>query len=480
MFFRQMKYEWRNLEADRTPLAVALLLGAAIAYGAFNGSQWVDFQKRTIAAALAEESQRLAGIRLEIPRIDAGEKEVTAYADPRLPQSLGRNMGVRYAVMPPSALGALAIGQSDLYPSYFKVSTNSKQTFLNSDEIENPVHLLAGRFDLAFVILYLFPLVILAFSYNLVSAEKEAGTLALTLSQPMSLRRVVMTKVTVRALFIGMLAVLLSIAGVAMGGADLAADGSWLRLLYWIAVTAAYGAFWFALAIAVNALGRSSATNALALAGLWLLFVVVIPSVLNVAVKAAYPVPSRVELIQSIRVAGQEATRKGSQLLARYLEDHPELAPPQKESGGAPDYGTLLVAVNEETERAVQPVLDRFDTQVASQQRLVDRFRYLSPAIVAQSAFNDLAGSSAHRYGHFLAQADQYHRRWREFLVPRILKKEKLSAADIDRLPSFTYREEDTGSVVSRLHVALLGLLAPLALVAIPSAASLRRYPVAG
>jgi ABC-2 type transport system permease protein len=70
---------------------------------------------------------------------------------------------LKLAAMRPAATGALAIGQSDLYPYYFKISTNSKETFANNDEIENPVHLLAGRFDLAFVIVYLLPLVILAF-----------------------------------------------------------------------------------------------------------------------------------------------------------------------------------------------------------------------------------------------------------------------------------------------------------------------------
>ena len=478
MLFRLMKYEWRNLSADRTPLTIALLLGLALAYGAWNGSQWVNFQRTAIHSVLREEQERLQGVRAEIPKIESGEIKASPFTDLRLPQALGRGPGARYVVMPPSALGALAVGQSDLYPYYFKVTTGSKQTFLNSDEIENPVHLLAGRFDLAFVLLYLFPLVILACSYNLISAEKEGGTLALALSQPVTLPALVMAKLLPRVALVMTLAVLLPLAGVAMGGTNLSADGAGVRLVFWMAITAAYGAFWFALAVAVNALGRSSATNAMALAGLWLMFVVVIPSVLNVAVKAAYPVPSRVDLIQATRVAGDAATRQGSKLLARYLEDHPEMAPVEK--GGVPDFGTIQVAVSESTERAVQPVLDRFDAQVAGQQRIVDRFRYLSPAIVAQSAFNDLAGASAHRYSHFLAQADQYHRQWREYFVPRILRKVKLSAADLDQLPTFRYREEELSDIASRLRIALLGLLIPVLLVAFPAWRWLGRYPVAG
>ncbi len=478
MLLSLMKYEWRNLNADRTPLTITLLLGVALAYGAWNGSQWVSFQRSTIQSALQEETERLRGVRNEIPKVDAGEIKVSPFTDPRLPQALGRGPGARYAVMPPSALGALAVGQSDLYPYYFKVTTGSKQTFLNSDEIENPVHLLAGRFDLAFVLLYLFPLVILACSYDLVSAEKEGGTLALALSQPITLSALTMAKVLPRVALVMTLAVLLPFAGVVLGGADLAADGAVERLLFWMAVTVAYGSFWFALAVAVNALGRSSATNAMALAGLWLLFVVVIPSVLNVAVKVAYPVPSRVELIQATRVAGDAATRQGAQLLARYLEDHPEMAPAER--GGIPDFGTVQVAVSEATERAVQPVLDRFDAQVAGQQRIVDRFRFLSPAIVAQSAFNDLAGASAQRYSHFLAQADEYHRQWRGYFVPRILRKVKLSAADLDQLPTFRYREEDLSDVAGRLQIALLGLLIPTLLVVFLGWRWLGRYPIAG
>ncbi len=480
MSSRILKYEWRNASADRTPLAIALLLGLAIAFGAYNGSRWVDFQNQTLRAALAEERTRLDAIREQIPQLESGEKKVPPFTDPRLPQSFGRNLGTRYVTLPPAPLASLAIGQSDLHPYYFRVSINSKDTFLNNDEIENPIHLLAGRFDLAFVFLYLFPLVILAFSYNLISAEKETGTLALALSQPVSLARLVAAKISLRAMFVLALAASLSIAGVAIGGADLGAPDAPLRLLLWVVTAALYGGFWFALAIAVNTLGRGSATNAIALAGCWLLFLIVIPSVLNVAVKAAHPVPSRVELIQAIRAAGEDSTRQGSQLLARYLEDHPELAPPESKPGTPPDFSYLQVALNDAIEKKVQPVLETFERQLAHQRQLVDRFRYLSPAIVAQSAFDDLAGSSGHRYMHFLAQVDTYHRRWRQFFIPRILKKQPLSAGDLDHLPIFIYKEEETYAVVSRLSFDLFGLAFAFAAISILALRKLRSYPVAG
>ena len=479
MTLRLMRFEWRNLCGDRTPLLIALLLGACIVYGAANGSRWVRFQGETIDAAVEEERERLAGIRNDIPKLDTGEKKVTPFTDPRLPQSFGRTVGLKLAAMRPAATGVLAIGQSDLYPYYFKISTNSKETFANNDEIENPVHLLAGRFDLAFVIVYLLPLVILAFSYNLVSAEKESGTLALTLSQPVTLSRVVLAKVGLRALFILALAALVPLAGVVAGGVDVTAEGALPRLLLWIAVTGVYGAFWFGLAIAVNAAWKSSATNAIVLASLWLLIVLLIPAMLNLAVNSAYPVPSRVEMIQAIRTAGDEATRQGSQLLARYLEDHPELAP-ARGGDSAPDFATLLIAVNDATERKVRPVLEEFERQVANRQKMVDGLRYVSPAIAAQMAFNDLAGSSSQRYRHFVAQVDEYHRQWRAFFVPRIMAKQKIAVADLDRLPTFEFHEEQTGAVARRVRDGIVGMFLPGLVLMIPALRSLRRYRVAG
>jgi ABC-2 type transport system permease protein len=439
----------------------------------------VNFQKQAIASAQAEEQERLDSIRKDIPKIVDGSLKVSPFQDPRMPATVGRSTGVRYAILPPAPLAALAIGQSDLYPYYFKVTTGSSQTFMTNDEIEHPVHLLAGRFDLAFVVLFLYPLVILAFSYNLISGEKESGTLALMLSQPVSLGKLVLAKILLRAGFLIVLSIVLGLVGIAIGGADFQVPGALTRLLFWILITSAYGAFWFALAVAVNAFGKSSAANAIVLAGLWLLFVVVTPSLLNIVVEAAHPAPSRVEMIQAIRTAGDTASRQGSQLLARYLEDHPELAPPQEAGkGGPPDFATLQVAVSDATDRSVKPVLDQFEGQIAAQQNLVDRLRYLSPAIVAQSALNDIAGSGAQRYGHFTSQVNAFHVKWREYFFPRTLKKEMFTVDDVAGIPAFVYREESIESLAGRLAGSVAGLLVPVVVVALFSFLALRRFTV--
>jgi len=477
MVTRIMRHEWRLLGADRTLWVVVPLLAAIIGYGVYNGALWVRFQERTLRAAGEEEAGRHARAKAEIAEIERRGKQVQPFLDPRSAAVASGRAGVRYAAMPPAPLAALAVGQSDLYPYYFKVTRQSRQTFVSNDEIENPANLLSGRFDLAFVIIYLYPLLILALAYNLLSAEREQGTLAMMLSQPVALRTVALGKAGARALVVLLVAVGFSLAGFLLVGADLARGDVWWRLLLWVAVVALYGAFWFALAVAVNAWGKSSASNALMLAGLWLLFVLLVPSLLNVAVTAAYPVPSRVEMIQATRRASAEATARGSQVMARYFEDHPELA-----GDGAPDFNdfyTRSLALQEETERLVGPVTDYFDRQVLGQQVLVDRFRFLSPAVVTQAALNDLAGTSAERYRHFLSQVGAYHQSWKAYFAPRIVSKASLRPEDYDRAPAFAFREEPAAAVAARASVGGAGLLVATLLVAAAAVAALRRYRLA-
>jgi ABC-2 type transport system permease protein len=464
MLSRIATHEWRIMAAESTPWMILLLLALAIGYGVANGLHWVAFQQVTLRHAFDEEAQRYAGLTQQVVEIDAGRQKAP-FNDPRMPAAAGRLLASRYAAMPPLPLAALSIGQSDLVPYYFKVSTASTESVLTTNEIENPHRLLAGRFDLSFVVIYLFPLLIIGLGYNVISAEREQGTLALLLSQPVPLRTFIAAKVAVRAGLVVALTILFSLLGLVVGGLDVLAPAVGERLLIWMAVVAAYGAFWFGTVVLVASLGRSSATNALALSAVWLLLVVVLPSTLNMAVSTLYPMPSRVDMLAAQRAATRETAGKGTQLLAKYYGDHPELVAVSDIEQVQNDVAVTQLAVEEEIERAVRPVVERYDVQLARQQTVVDRFRLLSPAIVAQDALNDVAGTSAARYRHFVSSVEDFHQGWQALFASMIVGKQKLTADTYGALPRFTYREEPLRAAASRAAGAIGALtLAGLAL----------------
>lgn len=488
MLTRIIKHEWRNLTADRTAWLVLLLFAAVIGYALVKGQAWVRAQENNLAEMRADERKRLAEIRAEIARAEAeaankGEALKYPVWGARHPYYVGNYRGQQFAALPPSPLAATAVGQSDIYPNHFKVSAAMKETVMVAQDLESPFKLFAGHFDLAFVILYFFPLLILALSFNLVAAEKEEGTLAMLLANPLRLRQVVLGKVALRALVIFLSAIVFSVLGVALTGGGLKQAAP--RMFLWIAAVTAYGAFWFALAIAVNALGKSAATNAVILAACWLALVVVIPSVVNLTATTLYPVPSRVEFVTAMRGETHAAQLKGSQLLGQYFQDHPELARPADTTSpysktGADDFAMLSLAKDEMVGRALQPVIERFDGQLAAQHRFTSRFRFLSPAVLLQSVFYDIAGTGLARYQHFLAQVDGFHRNWQGFFSPRVFEKRALSGGDLDQLPGFAWREEDIGALIGR---TLWPALLLLAVAVVIGALGLRRYqtyPVTG
>ena len=76
---------------------------------------------------------------------------------------MGRPSGVvLHAGMPPAPLAPLSVGVSELLPASATVGVfSTKDELVKGSELDNPVNLLAGRFDPAFLFVYLYPLLVL-------------------------------------------------------------------------------------------------------------------------------------------------------------------------------------------------------------------------------------------------------------------------------------------------------------------------------
>jgi ABC-2 type transport system permease protein len=103
----------------------------------------------------------------------------------------------------------------------------------------------------------------------------------------------------------------------------------------------------------------------------------------------------------------------------------------------------------------------RYETALEVQRRIVNRYRFLSPAVVMQEALNDLAGTSFSRHQHFVSQVEQYHREWQGFFIPKIFKRVKLVSEDYDAFPKFVFSEEPFRTIVMRIALGYIGVAAP-------------------
>lgn len=193
-------------------------------------------------------------------------------------------------------LAALNIGMRDLNPSIQGVTIRNLEEQRYNSDFYNPANAAVGNFDFSFVIVFLFPLVIVAFCYNLISEEEERGTWKLLSVQSGNLQKLLDHKMLIRLLAVtAVYLALMIIASV------------WIKIpldLYYIAFLISgwlYLLFWFALCRWVISFRKSSAQNALILLIVWVGINFIIPMSSNILIQKIYPVNESLKAVMEQR-----------------------------------------------------------------------------------------------------------------------------------------------------------------------------------
>jgi ABC-2 type transport system permease protein len=468
--------EWLIVRRDPAVWIASLILVLLTAGALANGHIFVRVQNaandNAAQAEAREYAMRLAEvIRYEKEPPPPRDPNIPNIYDPRSPYLVGQ-LG-RTLVLPLEPLTLTSVGQFDLLPLQDTASIRTRQrTMADKYGLENPLSLLAGRFDMAFVIIYLLPLLIIAVTYNLVSLEREQGRLSLLAAQGRGPRGIFLRKLVLRGAAILVPSVIAALVLILMWIGRWQPDTA-LRLLFWAVTIALYTGFWLSLALWVNSLRMTSTANATILVAIWLLVVAVIPSGANVVVSMLRPPPSRIDLLAAIRDRSIDQRRDGKHLAEQFYAEHPEFAPA---SGIVMNLDITGTMTHIEQDRRTLPLERRFEQQLAEQQNLVRRLRFLSPAIVAQEALNDIAGTGLLRYQRFREQAAAFREEWTKFFHPLIFGGTQLRPADYGRMPHFTYRDEPTKDVAGRVLAGLVGILLPSLLIGAAGVNRLGRF----
>jgi ABC-2 type transport system permease protein len=473
-------HEARLLWADRSLWAVCGLLGVLLGFGLHNGLSEIAGREQVLNSTHAQQPRDELALAQRLEKVLAGLERPDPFSNPADPASVGSGMGARTAFLPYEALAPLALGQSDMQPNYYRVTYRARASFMDDAELESPWHLLSGPFDPLFVIVYLLPLGLLALSWNLLSAEREQGTLKLLLSQPLTVLTLAAGKASLRfAALLGTTVVVLG-AALLVSRPELRNSDGFLALGGALVVVSIYMLFWMLLAVTVNALGRSSAFNALALLAAWVVLVLVLPVLMNLVVQTVSPAPSRIELATRTRLAAVEGMNRYNAMLAadyRYVEK-PEVLLPKDGKIEIASRRRAQFLVGRDTDRAIEALTEHFDTQLAGQQVLVARWSWLSPALVTNEVLTALAGTGSDRYLQFRQQVSAFHIEWKKFFEPRLMEGRAMSISDLQAMPRFTWVEPSRGQLAAIVWRGFVQLLLPSLLLAALAAWWLRRYRV--
>jgi ABC-2 type transport system permease protein len=329
-------------------------------------------------------------------------------------------------------------------------------------DIGNPAVQAAGRFDLAFVIVFLLPLVILATTFDLWSRERERGITALMLSQPIAAGRLIAVKALARGAIVLLPALAIILAVAAGSGATSPSGLAALAL-----IVLAYGSVWLALAVLIGCFARRTTEAAIASGALWLLIVVMAPSLVLAAVNLMMPPPSQMQLATALKAQLADTAR---QQQLRHAAASPATRSPAPRIADAVRvaYADLVQA-----DQAIAPLIAAHTEAEDVRRRALDRARLLLPSVAVQDALDRLAGSDADRALAFQQQVLMYWHARRQLHKDYLDRDVPQTLAEYDALPRFEF--QDTAGALQRGVMIDLAALAVATLLLLIAAWSMRR-----
>jgi ABC-2 type transport system permease protein len=365
----------------------------------------------------------------------------------------------------PDKIAALSIGQRDVNPSIQSVTIRTLEGQRYDTDLNNPSNLQSGNLDLGFVILYLFPLLIIAFTFNLLSEEQEAGTWRLIAVQAKSAQAYLLRKVSVRtiALYI-LLAVLFLIA---ILGLSLPVNEA---LLAFAIASVLYLAFWFAFCFWVITFKRSSSFNVLTLLSAWVVFTILLPAAVNNFVANLYPVPESLATMVEQRDGYHEKWDKDKDDTMEKFYAHY----PQFKTYGVPEqtfswlwYYAMQQMGDDESLQHSRAMRDK----IMQREQVSRSIAMVMPTMHTQLLFNDVARTSLSDYVQLLDSTQTFHERMRLHFYPKIFDNAVVKDEDWKRFtPEY---------ITERKSVNWLAMLLPLiitvAILCILSCSNMRR-----
>lgn len=423
--------EWLRFSRDRANLLVLGILSLLCLIAALSGWHGAQQRRDVQLQATSDTLERLLRMQREVASIAPDRPLVAQGIDPASPAKLANGDASFRIGLPPVSAAALALGTAALLPQSIEVSTRTRHTQSANQALANPALASSGSFDLAFVVVVLMPLVAIALAWRLQAHDRELGTWRLIGAVPGAARGLFLAAMLLRLALLccaPLLAGALAVFGFTGFGGD-----AWLAWGNYALIVLLYALLWLALAGLLNLIPARSATLALSLVGLWLVAVFGVP--VGIA-SGAEALPSRLATIVELRALDAVSRVDGEALEEGYRSGHPEAMPgestPQKG-----DYRIRLFSTQLAFDIKAAPIVAKVDAAVARENERVERLSWLSPALAAQVALEQLAGNDLRRHQRFMLQVDAYQARWRDYFRPLVLSMRNMRAADYDAIPRF-------------------------------------------
>lgn len=418
---RRLQLEWALLwRGTAAPRGVALLLVAGL-FALQHGETVIGRQEAALAGSQSRQTAQQSHILSPLPAsaIAGDQFYYLEYHTERHPSPWAR----------------LVIGQRDVQAFNLKIRLLALQGQLYASDLGHPLLASLGQFDLAFVIVVLAPLLLIALTYNLWSGEAELGTWPLLQAQPTAPWRVLALRAVLRLALVWLPIVALLLASVVIAGVPID--------LTWGAITAASGAYlmvWLAAVLLVTVWRRPSEVNLLVLLGLWVFWTALGPALVSVAAAGRFPLPEALELTVLQRQGYHGAWDEPlPEVMEAFFERYPEWRGHEVPTGRYSN--AWYYAMQERGDAAARSAAARYRQSLEARDQWVQRVSWLLPPAALQQWLMRQARTDLQAHLAYLDSVAAYHETLKRVAFPMVFDDRLAAAVDWSAFPK--HRHDD-------------------------------------
>jgi len=280
---------------------------------------------------------------------------------------------------------------------------------ISGEKVANPLFSAFGVLDLHLIIKIVMSLMAILFSYDVISGEKERGTLKMILSNPIPRDTVLLGK------YLGGLVSLLLPLGISfflsilniivMPSVSLTA-GEWLRLLLILLSSALYISVFFALGIFISSRTTISSVTLVGLLFFWLIFVFIIPSLTPLLTAKICRVPPQSEIRKRLDKVWVAARMRGHEY--RSWKGRRQVRPQEVEEEKR--RRAEWQRIREQAAENRKKITEDYKSQLFKQASLAGYLSRVSPAGSFSSLLTNLANTDVDSHLRFIEYAEKYRR----------------------------------------------------------------------
>lgn len=424
-------FELRLLLRQRVAVLAFALLALLAAASLALGMAEVAAQRHAIAAIPAAQAEDIGAVADYVGRTrDAGS---AAY----------------YSFHPtwdaPSPLAFAALGMRDVAPYILRVRALGLEAQIYDGDAFNPELALSGRLDFAFVLVFLAPLFVIALFHDLVAGERAAGRLQTLEALPYGGRALWRRRTALRLSLLWIALAAPFVIAAAMEG--VAVDA----ILTVLVLILAYLLFWIAAAALVSRMRASSATNAAMLASMWLILVIIVPTLANVAINVTHPVTQGAEIALAHREEVNHAWDiPRDETMRRFYARHPEWR------GSAPlgqeFHYKWYLAFHQNGDERVAPRVCAYRSALEARDEAARALGWLLPSVGVQALMARMAKTDLAAHLTYQDRVRAFHERLRTFYYRYLFTDHAFGTSDFEEAPKFDDERRGAGAPIDELE----------------------------